>query len=64
MVDRRSFRRRSRALIGAIAVASGMALLPAGPATAHVHGITPLDCVGVEDDGANQTDETQPRFRA
>jgi hypothetical protein len=55
MVDRKSFRRRARALILAVAVASGMALLPASPATAHVHGITPLDCVGVENDGANQT---------
>jgi hypothetical protein len=58
MVDRKSFRRRSRALIGAIAVVSGMVLLPASPATAHVHGITPLRCVGVEDDGANRTDST------
>jgi hypothetical protein len=58
MVDRKSFRRRSRALIGAIAVVSGMVLLPASPATAHGHGITPLRCVGVEDDGANRTNDT------
>jgi len=31
-----------------------VALLPASPATAHVHGITPLRCVGVANDGANQ----------
>jgi hypothetical protein len=29
-----------------------------GSAFAHVHGITPLLCVGVEDDGANRTDST------
>jgi hypothetical protein len=32
------------------------ALLPAAPAGAHVHGITPLRCVGVAEDGANRTD--------
>ena len=58
MADRWSARRRSRALIVALAVMSGMALLPAGPATAHVHGITPLRCVGIANDGANQTDFT------
>jgi hypothetical protein len=42
----------------ALAVVSGMALLPAAPATAHVHGITPLRCVGTVDDGANRTDTT------
>jgi hypothetical protein len=56
MVDRRTFRRRSKALILAVAVASGIALLPASPAPAHVHGITPLRCVGVADDGANRVD--------
>jgi hypothetical protein len=25
---------------------------------AHVHGITPLRCVGIADDGANRTDTT------
>jgi hypothetical protein len=58
MTDASSPRRRCRALIVALAVVSGMALLPAGSATAHVHGITPLRCVGVEDDGANRTDTT------
>jgi hypothetical protein len=29
-----------------------------GWASAHVHGITPLRCVGAEDDGANRTDDT------
>jgi hypothetical protein len=58
MAGTRSARRRSRALIGALAAVSGMALLPAAPATAHVHGLTPLRCVGVTNDGANQTDTT------
>lgn len=29
-----------------------------GWASAHVHGLTPLRCVGAEDDGANRTDDT------
>ena len=52
-----SIRRRSRAAIVSLAIA-GFVLVPAGSASAHVHGITPLRCVGVEDDGANQTDNT------
>lgn len=58
MADSRTSRRRSRAVIVALALASGIALLPAGPAMAHVHGITPLRCVGIADDGANRTDTT------
>jgi hypothetical protein len=58
MVGGRTSRRRFRILIVAFAVASAIALLPAGPAAAHVHGMTPLRCVGVADDGANQTDAT------
>ena len=58
MTDRSSVRKRGTALIAALAVVGGMALLPAAPASAHVHGITPLNCVGVEDDGANRTDTT------
>ncbi len=54
MVGGRTPRRRCRAVIVALAVASGIALLPAGPAMAHVHGLTPLRCVGVADDGANR----------
>ena len=30
----------------------------AGCTLDHVHGITPLRCVGVEDDGAERTDTT------
>jgi hypothetical protein len=58
MASESSARRRSRAAIVALAVAGGMTLLPAGPAAAHVHGITPLRCVGTADDGANRTDAT------
>jgi hypothetical protein len=58
MVDDRSSRRRSRGLLVAVAVVGGIVSLPVGPATAHVHGLTPLRCVGVADDGANRTDMT------
>ena len=51
-------RRRPTAVITALVVAGGATLLSAGPATAHVHGITPLRCVGTADDGANRTDMT------
>jgi len=50
-------KRRSRAML-AVVLAGGMALVPAGSAVAHVHGLTPLRCVGVADDGANRTDRT------
>ena len=50
-------RGRSRGLLATVVVVGGIAALP-GPAAAHVHGITPLRCVGVEDDGANRTDTT------
>jgi hypothetical protein len=40
-------------LLVAVFLVSGM-----GWASAHVHGITPLRCVGVEDDGAERTDGT------
>jgi hypothetical protein len=53
-----SIRRRSRAAIVSLAIVGGFVLIPAGTASAHVHGITPLRCVGVEDDGANKTDDT------
>ena len=51
-------RRRSRAVLVALAAAGAIALLPASPAVAHVHGITPLRCVGTANDGADQTDAT------
>lgn len=56
--DRNGLRRRARSLVVALAIASGVALLPASAATGHVHGISPLRCVGVEQDGANRTDTT------
>jgi hypothetical protein len=49
---------RSRGLLAAVVVVGGIASLPAASASAHVHGLTPLRCVGVEDDGANRTDQT------
>jgi hypothetical protein len=58
MVDGRASWRRWRGVFAVLAVATGFALVPAGPAAAHVHGLTPLRCVGVEDDGANRTDQT------
>jgi hypothetical protein len=53
-----SARKRIKGMIVALAVVGGVALVPASSATAHVHGITPLRCVGVADDGANQVDNT------
>ena len=51
-------RGRLRVVLVVLAVAGAVALLPASPAVAHVHGITPLRCVGTANDGANQTDTT------
>src|SRR5262245_30841197 len=50
-----SFMRR---LILSLGLALTLALTVAGSAFGHVHGITPLRCVGVENDGANRTDTT------
>jgi hypothetical protein len=47
--------RRFLASLGMAVILSGTL---GGVASAHVHGITPLRCVGVADDGANQTDNT------
>ena len=58
MANGKTLRHRSRTVLVALAIASGIALLPASPAAAHVHGITPLRCVGTANDGANQTDTT------
>jgi hypothetical protein len=46
-----------RLLISAV-LAAMLSLLSLSGAFGHVHGITPLRCVGVEDDGANRTDDT------
>ncbi|HEY0317203.1 MAG TPA: hypothetical protein VGC49_02790 [Solirubrobacterales bacterium] len=58
MEGKSSYPKRTKLLIATLAVVSGMALLPAAPATAHVHGITPLRCVGNANAGANRTDTT------
>jgi hypothetical protein len=42
----------------ALVTAALLSVAAIGPATAHVHGITPLRCVGVADDGANRVDDT------
>ena len=47
-----------RRLFISLALALTLALTMVGSALGHVHGITPLRCVGVADDGANQTDNT------
>ena len=48
-----------RVLVGTGLAASALVLVPAGSASAHVHGITPLRCTPAPDNaGANQTDQT------
>ncbi len=47
-----------RRLLLAIATAALLSLGTVGAALGHVHGLTPLRCVGVADDGANRTDGT------
>jgi hypothetical protein len=47
-----------RRLMVSLSLGMLLALATAGSTFAHVHGITPLRCVGVEDDGANRTDST------
>jgi hypothetical protein len=47
-----------RRLLVGITLALSLGLTMAGPAFGHVHGITPLRCVGVADDGANRTNAT------
>lgn len=50
---------RLRLIIGTGVAMSAFLLVPAGPASAHVHGITPLRCTPAPDNaGANQTDQT------
>ena len=58
MADGRAVRTRSRGLLAAVAVAGGIASLAAGPASAHVHGLTPLRCLGGALDGADRTNTT------
>ena len=47
-----------RRLLLSLALALTLGLTMVGSAMGHVHGITPLRCVGVADDGANRTDST------
>jgi len=47
-----------RRLMASLLLALTLALTMVGSAFAHVHGITPLRCVGVANDGANQVDNT------
>lgn len=46
-----------KVLISLLAVAA-LSLAGIGSTLGHVHGITPLRCVGVADDGANAVDDT------
>jgi hypothetical protein len=50
--------RRSRGLLVTAAAVGAFAALPASQAAAHVHGLTPLRCVGTNNDGADRTDDT------
>ena len=45
-------------LLLSVLLAAMLSLASIGAALGHVHGITPLRCVGVADDGANATDDT------
>jgi hypothetical protein len=49
---------RKNSVLVLLAVTCGTALAAPGAATAHVHGLTPLRCVGTAADGANRTDTT------
>jgi hypothetical protein len=52
-----------RRILASLLVGSALALATVGGALGHVHGITPLRCVGVLDDGANAVNGT-PAFSA
>jgi hypothetical protein len=47
-----------RRFLLSLTIAGALSLTMVGSALGHVHGITPLRCVGVADDGANATDNT------
>ena len=47
-----------RRLLLSLALALTLGLTMVGSALGHVHGITPLRCVGDADDGANRTAST------
>lgn len=51
--------RMTRRLLLVASLAGGLVAVPAGAASAHVHGITPLlVCGNTAVDGANRTDST------
>jgi hypothetical protein len=47
-----------RRLLLSLGMAFTLALMMAGSAFGHVHGLTPLRCVGSATDGADRTDTT------
>jgi len=47
-----------RRLVFSLILALTLGLTTVGTAVGHVHGLTPLRCVSVADDGANRTDDT------
>ena len=47
-----------RRLLLSLTLALTLGLTMVGSALGHVHGLTPLRCVGVADDGANRTNST------
>jgi hypothetical protein len=47
-----------RRILTSLVLAAALSLVALGSALGHVHGITPLRCVGVADDGANRVDDT------
>jgi hypothetical protein len=47
-----------RRLLLSLALALTLGLTMVGSALGHVHGITPLRCIGVAADGASRTDTT------
>jgi hypothetical protein len=47
-----------RRFVISIILGGSLAVLSAGGALGHVHGITPLRCVAPANAGANQTDST------
>jgi len=55
---------RRTVVIALLAVVAAGVLLLAPSAGAHVHGITPLRCVGVAEDGANRTDNVPAAERS
>lgn len=51
-----------RNIVVSLVLAMALTLLSVASALGHVHGITPLRCVGVAHDGANATNDTPAAF--